>query len=237
MKADVYSFGVMLWEMVSGEVPYDGMELQEVCGSICRGNHPVSRPDFNARLPGICALMERCWELRPSARPDCGQLLDELADIQDVLDLRSVPSPPPLPPPPIPLAMMPREQTGSPEQKRSSASAMGFSVTREDLEAQRLRLRRPPDEHEAEVEATSASLLSHVMKRAIRERRTDSGWGQQVRLWLFLFLGRLNLVRKSSHRTRAMPEILGAASASHLGPSVRKPMIMMSQMTHPLANK
>ena len=222
--------------MVSGEVPYYGMELQEVCGSICRGDHLAPRLDFDARLPGICALMERCWELRPSARPDCGQLMAELAEIQDVLDLRSVPSPPPLPPPPIPHAI-PQMQTGSAEQKRSSASAMGFSVTREDLEAQRLRLRRPPDEHEAEVEATSASLLSHVMKRAIRERRTDSGWGQQVRLWLFLFLGRLNLVRNSFHRTRAMPEILGAASASHLGPSVRKPMIMMSQMTHPLANK
>ena len=221
--------------MVSGEVPYDGKELQDVCGSICRGDHLASRPDFDARLPGICALMERCWELRPSARPDCGQLMAELAEIQDVLDLRSVPSPPPLPPPPIPHAM-PKVQTGSPEQKRSSAaSAMGFSVTREDLEAQRLRLRRPPDEHEAEVEATSASLLSHVMKRAIRERRTDSGWGQQVRLWLLLFLGRLNLVN-SFHRTRAMPEILGAASASHLGPSVRIPM-MMSRMTHPLANK
>ena len=180
VKADVYSFGVMLWEMVSGEVPYDGMELQDVCGSICRGDPPAPRPDFDARLPGICALMERCWELRPSARPDCGQLMAELAEIQDVLDLRSVPSPPPLPPPPIPHAI-PQLQTASPEQKRSSASAMGFSVTREDLEAQRLRLRRPPDEHEAEVEATSASLLSHVMKRAIRERRTDSGWGQQVR--------------------------------------------------------
>ena len=96
MKADVYSFGVMLWEMVSGEVPYDGMKLQDVCGSICRGEHPAPRPDFDARLPGICALMERCWELRPSARPDCGQLMAELAEIQDVLDLRSVPSPPPL---------------------------------------------------------------------------------------------------------------------------------------------
>ena len=224
--------------MVSGEVPYDGMELQDVCGSICRGDHLASRPDFDARLPGICALMERCWSLRPSARPDCGRLMDELAEIQDVLDLRSVPSPPPLPPPPIPHAI-PQMQTGSPEQKRSSASAMGFSVTREDLEAQRLRLRRPPDEHEAEVEATSASLLSHVMKKAIRERRTDSGWGQQVRDcgYFYSWLGHLNLVRNSSHRTRAMPEILGAASASHLGRSVRIPMMMTSRMTHPLANK
>ena len=78
---------------------------------------------------------------------------------------------------------------GSPEQKRPS-TATGFNVTREDLEAQRLRLRRteevPPNEHEADIEAASSSMLSHIMKKAIRERRTDSGWGQQVRLSRFL---------------------------------------------------
>ena len=186
VKADVYSFGVMLWEMLSAEIPYDGMDLEEVCASICRGDHLISRPDFHVRLPGIYRLMERCWELRPADRPDCSQLMTELAKIRDVIDLRSVPSPPPLPPPPMPHARPPQPegQVGSPDQKRTS----GFSVTREDLEAQRLRLRRTeeapgaPDEHEADIEAASSSLLSHIMKKAIRERRTDSGWWQQVRL-------------------------------------------------------
>ena len=178
--------------MLSGEVPYDGMEMQEVCGSICRGGHPISRPDFHVRLPGVCRLLERCWELCPAARPDCGQLVAELAKIRDAVDLGSaVPSPPPLPPPPMPHARLPQPegQMGSPEQKRPS-TATGFNVTREDLEAQRLRLRRteeaPPNEHEADIEAASSSMLSHIMKKAIRERRTDSGWGQQVRLSRFL---------------------------------------------------
>ena len=192
VKADVYSFGVMLWEMLSGEVPYDGMELEEVCGSICRGDHPVWRPDFHVRLPGICRLLERCWEPCPSARPDCGQLMADLARIRDVIDLRSVPSPPPLPPPPMPQGtpLQPEGQKRSPS--LASAAAMGFGVTRADLEAQRLRLRRteeapPPDEHEADIEAASSSLLSHIMRKAIRERRTDSGWGQQVRVSRFQF--------------------------------------------------
>ena len=233
VKADVYSFGVMLWEMLFGEVPYDGMDLEEVCGSICRGDHPVCRPDFQVRLPGICRLMERCWELCPSARPDCGQLMAELAKIRDVIDLRSVPSPPPLPPPPLPHARLPQPEELS-GNRRSSVAAAGFNVTKEDLEAQRSRLRRtedtlpPDDEHEPDIEAASSRLLSHIMKRAIRERRTDSGWGQQVRNRNSEVENILNL---DIHRIRAMPGILKTATASHLGPSRRTAM-----KTHLLAS-
>ena len=194
VKADVYSFGVVLWEMLTGQIPYDGMELEEVCASICRGEHPILRPDLHRRVAGagagICRVMASCWNLCPTARPSCAQLLSDLAKVKDAGNQRSIPSPPPPPPPPAPHTRPPRPEghLGSPEEKRSLLSAaMGFNVTREDLEAQRSRLRRTEtpatgaDEHEEEIEAASNSLLSQIMKKAIRERRADSGWGQRVR--------------------------------------------------------
>ena len=195
VKADVYSFGVVLWEMLTGQIPYDGMELEEVCASICRGEHPILRPGLHRRVfgggdGGIYRVMASCWNLCPSARPSCAQLLADLAKVKDAVNQRSVPSPPPPPPPPpAPHTRPPRPEglLGSPEEKRSLVSAaMGFNVTREDLEAQRSRLRRtetpaPADEHEEEIEAATSSLLSQIMKKAIRERRADSGWGQRVR--------------------------------------------------------
>ena len=39
-KLDVFSFGIMLWEMWSREVPYYGLNNAQVMGSICGGKRP-----------------------------------------------------------------------------------------------------------------------------------------------------------------------------------------------------
>ncbi|XP_060799649.1 proto-oncogene serine/threonine-protein kinase mos [Neoarius graeffei] len=80
--ADIYSFGVTLWQLLTREPPYAG-ERQHVLYAVVAFN---LRPDLNKRglsPPGpgrsFKELLSRCWSAEPSHRPSAGQLLTELA--------------------------------------------------------------------------------------------------------------------------------------------------------------
>jgi len=67
LSADVYGFGLLLWQICSLELPYDGMNRQEHSDLVVNGNE---RPEIN---PGwstpLRILMKRAWESDPLARP------------------------------------------------------------------------------------------------------------------------------------------------------------------------
>jgi len=69
-KVDVYSYAMILYEIVCREIPYEEMEMREVCDYVVRGG----RPDLNL-LPldvpdGLVSLMQACWSQDPDDRPD-----------------------------------------------------------------------------------------------------------------------------------------------------------------------
>src|SRR3569623_1437470 len=67
LTADVYSFGLLLWQVCSLELPYDGMNRQDHSDLVVHGNE---RPPLDSSWSTpLRILMKRAWEPDPGVRP------------------------------------------------------------------------------------------------------------------------------------------------------------------------
>eukprot|EP00904_Undaria_pinnatifida_P012456 jgi/Undpi1/8340/HiC_scaffold_25.g10809.m1 len=84
-KVDVYSYGVILWEMTTLKKPFDGMGRDRFFSQVVRGSH---RPPINKKWPKPwAALMQSCWAEDPTARPSFAKVGDLLQGmVQDGID-------------------------------------------------------------------------------------------------------------------------------------------------------
>lgn len=82
-KADVYSFGLVLWEMVSGRIPYEEMSpIQAAFAVVDKNLRPVIPVDCPLALG---ALIEKCWALNPEKRPEFWQIVKVLEQFESAL--------------------------------------------------------------------------------------------------------------------------------------------------------
>ncbi len=79
-RSDVFSFGILLYEMLAGRRPFDGESAMSVMYQI-QNAAPPPLPDGPADLPpGLTACLERALAKDPAQRhADAGALRDELA--------------------------------------------------------------------------------------------------------------------------------------------------------------
>ncbi|CAL0310261.1 unnamed protein product [Lupinus luteus] len=75
-KVDVFSFGIVLWEILTGEEPYANMHYGAIIGGIVNN---TLRPT----IPGYCdiewrTLMDQCWAPNPSVRPSFTEIARRL---------------------------------------------------------------------------------------------------------------------------------------------------------------
>jgi serine/threonine protein kinase len=74
--ADIYSFGIIMYEVISGFPPYHDVEIDEKLAlNICKG----LRPKFNIKVPElIVQLINRCLDADPLKRPTANEIMDIL---------------------------------------------------------------------------------------------------------------------------------------------------------------
>jgi len=77
-SADVYSFGIVLWEMLTAQEPYSDIRtIFELKKQICDKKR---RPDIPATCPPwLRELMKACWNPTPKKRPTFDQIVERLA--------------------------------------------------------------------------------------------------------------------------------------------------------------
>ncbi|KAL4715596.1 hypothetical protein ACJJTC_006175 [Scirpophaga incertulas] len=78
--SDVWSYGVLLWELLTGETPYKGIDALAVA-------YGVAVNKLTLPIPSTCpepwrVLMEACWHSNPRERPSFPEILIQLERIR-----------------------------------------------------------------------------------------------------------------------------------------------------------
>lgn len=90
--SDVFSFGVVMWEVLSCEVPWRGSNSFLIMKSVPEGQRlPVPSPDDTPGPPAPASLramyvdlMKQCWTQDPTERPKFAAVVQELERMKEM---------------------------------------------------------------------------------------------------------------------------------------------------------
>ncbi|XP_015794469.1 mitogen-activated protein kinase kinase kinase 13 [Tetranychus urticae] len=75
-KVDVWSYGVVIWEILTREIPYKDVDSSAIMWGV--GNTSLHLPVPTTCPDGLKLLLNQCWKQKPANRPTFAQILDHL---------------------------------------------------------------------------------------------------------------------------------------------------------------
>lgn len=82
-KADLFSFGTVMWELYTRQCVFEGIPQIEVYKAVVDGNMPSVDEGCDNRYH---ALLKDCWSVDPKGRPTFREAIDRLSVLVDELD-------------------------------------------------------------------------------------------------------------------------------------------------------
>src|SRR5690348_6306083 len=83
-KADVYSYGVVLWELLTRKVPWQNLPMVDVVKTVVNGHRPPINQQLSQHSEApeqFVSLMQQCWDSNPQNRPSFEDVLKSLQHI------------------------------------------------------------------------------------------------------------------------------------------------------------
>ncbi|KAG2309510.1 hypothetical protein Bca52824_029258 [Brassica carinata] len=79
-KCDIYSFGVVMWELCTLSKPWEGVPKEKVVNTVANEGARLEIPEGP-----LAKLIEECWSEEPEQRPSCVEILTYLATCEKSL--------------------------------------------------------------------------------------------------------------------------------------------------------
>ena len=160
LPADVYSVGMILWEIGTRSIPWEYDLSNSIIAAVCAGK----RPDIPKEVPrALAALIRQSWHQDPKARPTAREIarLIELEDVPD--DLSAVMEEESLDAARAQLKGL-EEQHRALQQKREEIERAIDSAQRQAKDAQRQRDELQRQSQEAKARADNFSKKSKALE-------------------------------------------------------------------------
>jgi len=77
-RADVFSFAIVLWELVTSKIPYENLTPLQAALGVRQGMRLEIPPSVH---PQLSKMIQRCWDENPNMRPSFAEITAELEDM------------------------------------------------------------------------------------------------------------------------------------------------------------
>ncbi|CAK9859116.1 unnamed protein product [Sphagnum jensenii] len=75
--ADVYSFAMVFFEVLTGKLPFEGVRRRAIHERVLKGERPILPPDDYCPVH-VSAVIKKCWATMPEDRPQFHEIFHEM---------------------------------------------------------------------------------------------------------------------------------------------------------------